>query len=258
MLISCPKCNAVYKVPDNQIPADGKKFKCAECGEIWTVRPQEIIPAAPIAKPQEVSQPVVPTQVKSQIVSPETAQEDDVANMFNRLSQDTKGLFSGKTSAETKAEKIKLKLKLFFSPFMINCLIFLLIIFNTLYISYFNRHEIVGLVPQIEYFYNKLHIESIYKAKNLTFKNVTVNNISRNGEAMAEVSGIVFNQGDLKSKILPIKATLLNKDGSIAAETTKTLTLDRLEPGFSAVFRILLPNSTLEEKTINLEFDENA
>ena len=50
MLISCPKCNAVYQVPENQIPADGKKFKCAECGEIWFVRPQ--------AKPKETVVPL--------------------------------------------------------------------------------------------------------------------------------------------------------------------------------------------------------
>ena len=53
MLISCPKCNAVYQVPENQIPADGKKFKCAECGEIWFVRPQakpkeNVVPFAPV------------------------------------------------------------------------------------------------------------------------------------------------------------------------------------------------------------------
>ena len=258
MLISCPKCNAVYQVPDNQISADGKKFKCAECGGIWTVRPQEVIAAAPIVKPQEAPQSAAQPQVKSQIVSPETTPEDDVANMFNRLSQDTKGLFSGKSSAETKTEKLKRKAKMFFTPFIVNSLIFLLIIFNTIYIGYFNRFEIVGLIPQIEYFYNKLHIESIYKAKDLVFKNVTANNITHNGKAVVEISGVVFNQGDLKSKILPIKATLLNNDGSIAAEATKTLTLDRLEPGFSAFFRILLPSNTNEEKTVNLEFDENA
>ena len=113
MLISCPKCNAVYQIPDGKIPANGKKFKCAECGEVWTVRPQDVkgvkteektaqVPssasvAAAFLPQAENSNP----HVKPQIISPQTTQNSDVENMFNRLSQDTKGLFNNNTSSNT-------------------------------------------------------------------------------------------------------------------------------------------------------------
>ena len=96
MLISCPKCNAVYQVPENQIPADGKKFKCAECGEIWFVRPQAkpketVVPLASVVS-KTAEQPAK-IQINPQIISTEAAKNDDLEKMFNRLSKDTKGLF---------------------------------------------------------------------------------------------------------------------------------------------------------------------
>ncbi len=255
MLISCPKCNAVYQVPDNQIPSEGKKFKCAECGEIWMVKPVENKIQA-----QNLQPVVTPssTQVKSQMASPQSAEEDDLQKMFNRLSQDTKGLFSGKSSSDTKLERFKRKVVLFFTPFMINCFLLLCIFGFTIYIGYANRFELVSFIPQLENFYNKLGIESIYKGRNIVFKNVKIKNIERHGKAFVEVTGLIYNAGNKKSLILPIKATLRNKNGEILSETTKTLTLDRLEPEFSAVFRILLPDDSFEEKKVTLTFDESA
>ena len=80
----------------------------------------------------------------------------------------------------------------------------------------------------------------------------------RQGKNFVEVSGLVYNESNMKSTVLPIKAELYNKSGEKLAESVKTLTLDRIEPNFSAVFRILLPDNTLEDKTIKLSFDENA
>lgn len=262
MLISCPKCNAVYQVPESQIPADGKKFKCAECGEIWFVRPQaepkeSVASVAPTVSKTATEQPAK-VQINPQIISTEAAKDDDLEKMFNRLSQDTKGLFSGKESADTRLERAKRKFLMFFSPFMINCSILLFIFACTLYIGYANRFELVSAVPQLENFYNKLGINSLYKGKNLVFQNVSARNIERDGKAYVEISGNVYNDGDMTSIVLPIKASLQHLDGSIESEAVKNLTLDRLEPNFRALFRILLPDSSLDEKKVILSFDENA
>ena len=132
MLISCPKCNAVYQIPDGKIPANGKKFKCAECGEVWTVRPQDVkevkteektvqVPSSASVAAAFLPQAENSNQhVKPQIISPQTTQNSDVENMFNRLSQDTKGLFNN-TSSDTGVEKWKRRFIMFFSPFMVNC-----------------------------------------------------------------------------------------------------------------------------------------
>ncbi len=273
MLISCPKCNAVYQIPDGKIPAEGKKFKCAECGEVWTVRPQDVKgvkteeKAAPAPVPSSASVAAAASlpkaessspQVKPQIISPQTAQNSDVENMFNRLSQDTKGLFNNNSSSDTRAERWKRRLIMFFSPFMVNCCLLILIFAFTIYIGYTNRFYLVSNIPQLENFYKKMGIHSLLKGRGLVFQNVQSRYVERQGKFFVEVSGLIYNESDMKSLVLPIKAELYNTEGEKLSETIKVLTLDRLEPNFSAVFRILLPDTGLEDKIINLSFDENA
>lgn len=270
MLISCPKCNAVYQIPDGKIPAEGKKFKCAECSEVWTVRPQDVkgvkteektaqVPssasvAAAFSPQTENSNP----HVKPQIISPQTTQNSDVENMFNRLSQDTKGLFNNNASSDTGAERWKRRFIMFFSPFMVNCCLLILIFAFTIYIGYTNRFYLVSNIPQLENFYKKIGINSLLKGRGLVFQNLQSRYVERQGKFFVEVSGSIYNESDMKSLVMPIKAELYNAEGEKLSETIKVLTLDRLEPNFSAVFRILLPDTGLEDKIINLSFDENA
>ncbi|MGN0911874.1 MAG: zinc-ribbon domain-containing protein [Alphaproteobacteria bacterium] len=276
MLISCPKCNAVYQIPDGQIPAEGKKFKCAECGEVWTVRPQDVKKTEPAAVPvtAPVSAPSAAAakssaaaeapaaapapQVKSQIVSPQSQADADVEKMFNRLSQDTKGLFSGSSSANTRWDKYKIKMKMFFSPFVVNCSLLLLLFAFTFYIGYANRFYIVSKIPQLEGFYKNMGLYSLYKGRGLIFKSVKTRYMTSRGKINLEVSGLIYNESDMKTAVLPIKAELYNKQGEKLNEVVKVLTIDRLEPSFSAVFRVLIPDSSLEEKNVILSFTENA
>lgn len=274
MLISCPKCNAVYQIPDAQIPVDGKKFKCAECGGVWTVYPQDVKKATPETAVPSVSdsaaervsesktdalQASAPApQIKSQIVSPQTQADDDVEKMFNRLSQDTKGLFNGNSSANTRWDKYKIKLKMFFSPFVVNCTLVLLLFAFTFYIGYANRFYIVSKIPQLEGFYKNMGLYSLYKGRGLIFKGIKTRYMTRRGKIHLEVSGLIYNESDMKTAVLPIKAELYTKQGEKLNEVVKVLTIDRLAPSFSAVFRVLIPDNTLEEKTVILSFTENA
>lgn len=246
MLISCPKCNAVYMVTEKQIPQDGKKFKCAECGRVWTVMPEDLKNIEPESG-----------QIKTQLVRPASSyemDESDIEDMFNRLSRDTKGLFNNASSADSVWERFRRKWQVFLSPVTRNSLLLTVIIASFLYISYAYRYEFVHYVPQLEYFYNKIELESIYKGRNVVFKNVNTRNITRSGKHFVEISGLVYNQGEMKSALLPIKAVMKKENGEIVSETVKTLTLDRLNPDFGAVFRIVMPNDTPESKKVLLSF----
>lgn len=41
MQITCPNCATRYQLPDNSVPAAGRKVKCRSCGHIWMQRPPE-------------------------------------------------------------------------------------------------------------------------------------------------------------------------------------------------------------------------
>lgn len=247
MLISCPKCSSVYNVINNRIPFEGKKFKCSECGHIWAVYPKDL-------KELELE-----NQVKSQMIRPAAALEetqDDINAMFDRLSEDTKGLFSNyKADRGGILGRIVRKIHVFFTPVMLVCTILLVIFCFTVYIGYYNRYEIVGFVPKLEDFYNKVELESIYAGRDVKFQNVKVNDLEKGGKHYIEITGVIHNEGDLSSQILPIKATMTNLNGEVEAETSHFLTLKRLGPDFSAMFRILLDNKTTVAKKLTLTFD---
>ena len=42
MLIRCPKCNVSYDIGAAAIPADGKKVRCSQCGEVWICMPADL------------------------------------------------------------------------------------------------------------------------------------------------------------------------------------------------------------------------
>lgn len=275
MLISCPECNAVYKISSDNIPDEGKKFKCAECSHIWLVKPEDLKNIEPevenITENSDNSSEKNTVENKDNVTKSETEEvvkpqvsitssvydpsNPDIQSMFEKMSQDTKGLFSGAKSSESKKDIWRRKMQVFWSPMMLNGTLGVIALIFTTAVIYFNRFEIVDFIPRLEDFYNKLNIESIHNGKDIVFKDVAIRNINRKGQNFVEVYGLLYNESDMKSKIPPVRAILLNPDKSTAAESVKVLTLSTLDPQFSAVFRILIPNDTPLSKTVRLIFD---
>ena len=270
MLISCPKCNAVYQVSAESISSEGKRFKCAECGNVWTAYPEDAQNMEPevLHTPQTdtdsstVTENTVSVQQSTvsepvQHIAPAHNDTDaDLTEMFHRLQQDTKGLFNDTPKSQTdQYAALKRKMQLIFSPLMINCTIALFIILSTLFIGYRNRYEIVGYMPVLEDFYDKLGLESIYAGRDVVFQDVEVKHTERRGQHFIEIYGQIYNKGKRKSQVLPIRAVMRNMQGEIAAEETKILTMRTLEPKFSSIFLLVLENKTADAKKITLTFD---
>ncbi|MEM6973610.1 MAG: zinc-ribbon domain-containing protein [Pseudomonadota bacterium] len=45
--ISCPSCDARYRVPAGAISVRGRRVQCASCGEIWRAMPEDVRPPPP-------------------------------------------------------------------------------------------------------------------------------------------------------------------------------------------------------------------
>jgi len=39
MIVTCPKCNCKYNIPDNKIGNSPKRFRCRKCTEIFIINP---------------------------------------------------------------------------------------------------------------------------------------------------------------------------------------------------------------------------
>ncbi len=80
MRLTCPNCGAIYEVPDNVIPEDGRDVQCSNCAHTWFQGP-----ATPTDPAEEAPAPVEEPQ--EQVTEPEASADDEISpeEMLDRL-----------------------------------------------------------------------------------------------------------------------------------------------------------------------------
>lgn len=249
MLISCPRCDSVYMVNADQIPEKGKKFKCAECGKIWTVMPKDLFDVEPEKKKFKTQ--------KVRKASEFDGDDENVRKMFEMLNRDTKGLFENEPVQYTSNEelnKLIRKARVSISPLMINGVLMIVILVLSAFIAYFNRYDVVNAVPRMKYFYDKFGIECIYHGRDLKFTEVATKHILRKGKHYIEAHGVIYNDGKYKSTVPPIKAVVANLQGEPLIELIKDPVIPNVDSNFSSLFRILIESKDSKAKMLELAF----
>jgi len=252
MLISCPKCKSVYDIDDSRVSPEGKKFKCAECEHIWIVYPEDAI--------KEENQNN--SDIKPQLVLPDSSsdsKQSEVDEMYNRLSQDTLGLFLASESNDARDEKAKFarKMQVIFSPVVAwGCVISLFVTFSLL-VGYYNRYEIVGFFPRLANFYKGIYLDTNYVGTDIIFQNVMVEEKEKQGLKTVEITGSLYNEGDKISKVLPLRALMTDDSGNIIFDERVNVPTRRLEPNTSALFHVVMPNNPKIERRIKLNLEKD-
>ncbi|MBR1600067.1 MAG: zinc-ribbon domain-containing protein [Alphaproteobacteria bacterium] len=246
MLISCPKCNSVYNISETRVPVGGKKFKCAECGNIWIVFPEDVKKIEPEEKNINI---VDRGDIRRE--------NEDINAMFSRLSHNTKNLFTGESSVDkmSKIEKFKHFCLNFFSAYTIIAFLLVFSIIMGLYLAYQNRYSIVANIPEMEKIYAKFGVESVYNGENIIFRDVRVKELDYSDRFTVEISGRLFNSGKNSTKVLPVKASFINDKDEVVDEITELLPMQPLSPNASVLFRIVTdsPDSSIRKVKLSLE-----
>lgn len=248
MLISCPKCRSVYNISADRIPENGKKFKCAECGEIWMVYPSSLADAE--AEDMSVEDEISTDNKQDTASGSENAQNteinedinEDINIMFNRLSHDTKNLFSSGNSLEgmSVGQKIKHYTLNNISLYLICAFLLIAIVILGAKLFYVYRYDVVSAAPWLENMYERLKVESMYRGKDLVFEDVQIKELEEKGKPLIEVSGRIYNKGDKTVHLLPVKVSVVNRNNQIENEVVEILPEHKVESGFSVLFRVLL------------------
>lgn len=249
MLISCPRCQSVYMINKEQIPEKGKQFKCAECGKIWTAMPKDMYDVDPEKQ-----------KFKTQIVRKAAefdGDNEDIRKMFEVIDRDTKGLFDKEPEKYTENEELNRLIrhaKVNISPIVVNGCILVIILCLSAFIAYFNRHAVVNFIPQMQYFYDKLELDSIYRGKDLKIKQVSTKHIMKNGRRYIEVHGVIVNEGNYKAIVPMLRITVSDVTGESLIEIIKNPVIPIIDPNFSSLFRVLVESMDNNPKILAISF----
>ena len=71
MILTCPRCATRYVVGEDQVGPQGRKVKCASCGERWMASPE----------PETPPQPAEPEPADPYVVAPPEMEEAVVASI---------------------------------------------------------------------------------------------------------------------------------------------------------------------------------
>lgn len=67
MLIRCPNCKVCYRISEELVPEKGRRFRCAKCGNVWTVMPADLFEETP----ENEAEIYVPEEHKAEAVAAE-------------------------------------------------------------------------------------------------------------------------------------------------------------------------------------------
>lgn len=274
MLVSCPKCKVSYAIEVDKIPENGRKLRCAKCGEIWVCHKEDLFDVekeqkfpieenaekttvsedtSSLTAETEVSNETAETSAEVDTGEPEKQAPNEMKEIFARLSQQTESIF-----AEEKAlpiherfwTRVKFALglhktanKVYFAGTFL--LLFLLLMFYV-------RFDVVRLVPGMEKVYSAVGIVSRIPGEGLEFQNVIRNEYEEDYVRKLEIKGFLANTKSQTINIPAIRVELLDKETDMLYEQEQDAPLKRLGAGSRMAFHIVITKPHLMTKYIYL------
>lgn len=282
MLVSCPKCKVSYAIEPELISENGKKLRCAKCGEVWLCKPDDLFNQpqedisnpdsddsavdslsnlqAPIENAQEaVEEETSETKVdeaEEQMPEPKVDAEEEKSDMkeiFARLSQQTEDIFA-KEQTRPKHKKILVKAKFALGLqhksrqlYLIGTLFMLFLL-----LMFYVRFDLVRYFPATEKLYSTFGIVSRITGEGLEFQNVVRNEYEEDYVRKLEIKGFLANTMSNSLNIPMIHVELMDKDTNIIYSSDETAPLKRLGSGARMAFRIVITKPALNTKYIYL------
>ena len=130
----------------------------------------------------------------------------------------------------------------------------IVILILSAFIAYFDRYDVVRIIPRMQYFYDKFDIDCIYYGRDLKFTEVDNKHITKKGKHYIEAYGVIENEGNYKSEVPPIKAVVSTVSGNPLVELVKNPVIPSIDAHFSSLFRILIESTDNEAKLLELSF----
>ena len=280
MRIYCPDCKTGYEVNPDLIPESGKKVRCSGCHCVFRVTPADLLPSAEMRKPEKIKENVEIPEAEENTDSSaaasqqeensagangevsvaegenkSAAEQDELKNIFERLSVQTEGLFKAEQELPLP-KKIVYKLKqLLGLTNKTNRWLYPLMILVLAGLSLYSfRYEIVRKVPALDKVYQAMGIRATIPGEGLQFQNITWNKFEEDYVGNLEVKGFIANPTDREIVLPVVHVELLDSDAVMLQSLDQIPTMTSLKPGGRLAISIVIKKPAPLTKYVFLTF----
>ena len=271
MLIRCPKCNISYDIGTAQIPEEGRKMRCSQCGEIWLCLPQDLF-EAPKEEPIHIEEPEPsaeeeqenvttpeenpePTEENNEVKEELSADKKEMQEIFARLETQTENLFQYEKNLPSHIRlwhQIKqiLGLQRRRNRQILSGISVILVLLLLFYL----RYDIVRLAPFMEKVYAAVGIESVIVGEGLEFQNITRNEYEEDYINKMEIRGFITNITDKTLNIPNMRIELLDKNAQPLQVIYQEPPVRRIIAGSNVEFQVIVNKPSTFSKFVYMTF----
>jgi predicted Zn finger-like uncharacterized protein len=236
MILTCPECATGYFVEDGQIPASGRKVRCAACGARWTAYGERALELVASEEEGAVAKPEPESEAEAQ-AEPEPLTAEDLPRVFRgRAEEEKKMREAALAGAVSAAAALGLAL-----------LIGSAIVF---------REQVVRVWPQTASTYAAIGLP--VNPIGLVIEQVHAEPSLEQGHATLAVSGVIRNVVGREVTAPPLRISLLNAQGKRVAGQIATLQNARVPPGETRHFVTSIYDPPFSAASLEVEFAPGA
>lgn len=244
MLVTCPKCEQKFKVPDSALGTKGRKLKCSSCEHKWHQMPAAAEPPAdaPVAKPKKKAPPPEPALDEP---LEEGVGHDGIGEEIDPPPLGDVSRFRAVRGAEEDKPS---------RPYILYALLFLAVAIPAgLFAA---RTSLVHAWPASALLYEKVGLPVPVPGEGLVLQNVYVERRQEGTVEVLVVHGEIRNPGELMISLPALRATVIAEGGGPLASWLFTTESYQLLPGEKTAFISEFANTAPGAAKVNVTFTD--
>lgn len=245
MLVTCPKCQQKFKVPDSALGTKGRKLKCSSCEHKWHQMPagaEGAEPeAAPVVKKKKAPrpEPVVEETIEEDLGQDRVEEEIDPPPLGD--------VSRFRAARGTEKEKPS-------RPYILYALLILAVAIPAgLFVA---RTTLVHAWPASALLYEKVGMPVPVPGEGLVLQNVYVERRQEGTVEVLVVHGEIRNPGELMVSLPSLRATVIAEGGGPLASWLFTTESYQLLPGEKTGFTSEFANTAHGAAKVNVTFTD--
>lgn len=245
MLVTCPKCEQKFKVPDKALGTKGRKLKCSGCEHKWHQMPKAKAKAkAKKAAPAGDELSVDPGEALDEPLD-EALDRDDMGEEMDPPPLGDVSRFRPMRGGDTGKKS---------RPYVLYTLLALAVAIPAgLFVA---RTTLVHAWPASALLYEKVGMPVPVPGEDLVLQNVYVERRQEGTVEVLIVHGEIRNPGELMISLPSLRATVIDEGGQTLASWLFTTESFQLLPGEKTAFTSEFANTSHGAAKVNVTFTD--